>query len=494
MEKILKVHTINQHIVESEYAVRGAIVMRAEEHAKMLELQKKEGQEKRFLPFDEIVYCNIGNPQSLKQPPLTYFRQYLSLLQYPTLMAPENEHIVSQLYPKDVLERARKAMPMIGHSVGAYTHSQGLPFVRRSIAEFIERRDGFPCDPNNIFLYDGASPAVQSILKLLIRKPNDGIMIPIPQYPLYSATVRLLNGCQVHYYLNEESDWSLSVDELKRSYEEALKKDVEIRALVIINPGNPTGQVLTEDNMKQIVQFCHEKRLVLMADEVYQENVYIKERKPFVSFKKVLKSMGEEYNDFELFSFHSISKGFVGECGQRGGYLEAVNIDADVRQQLYKVSSISLCPNVSGQLLMEVMVNPPQPGQQSYDTYVKERDAIYDSLKRRAEKLVSFLNTLEGVRCNPAEGAMYAFPQITIPPRAVEEAKKLGKKPDEFYAISLLDAAGVVVVPGSGFGQKDGTWHFRTTFLPPENQIENVLGKVAAFHSDFMNKWKWMVQ
>mmetsp|Transcript_7404 Transcript_7404/g.10258 ORF Transcript_7404/g.10258 Transcript_7404/m.10258 type:complete len:228 (+) Transcript_7404:3-686(+) len=227
-----------------------------------------------------------------------------------------------------------------------------------------------------------------------------------------------------------------------------------------------------------------------MADEVYQENVYIKERKPFVSFKKVLKSMGEEYNDFELFSFHSISKGFVGECGQRGGYLEAVNIDADVRQQLYKVSSISLCPNVSGQLLMEVMVNPPQPGQQSYDTYVKERDAIYDSLKRRAEKLVSFLNTLEGVRCNPAEGAMYAFPQITIPPRAVEEAKKLGKKPDEFYAISLLDAAGVVVVPGSGFGQKDGTWHFRTTFLPPENQIENVLGKVAAFHSDFMNKWK----
>jgi alanine transaminase len=154
------------------------------------------------------------------------------------------------------------------------------------------------------------------------------------------------------------------------------------------------------------------------------------------------------------------------------------------------------------------MVNPPSLGDESYSQYVEERDGIYNSLKRRAEKLTKFLNSLEGVTCNPSQGnthkakfylillcpfflsgAMYAFPQVCLSPKAVEAAKKAGKKPDDFYSIALLDETGVCVVPGSGFGQVDGTFHFRTTFLPSEAQIDSVMEKVAKFHSNFMKRY-----
>jgi len=290
--------------------------------------------------------------------------------------------------------------------------------------------------------------------------------------------------------LNEERDWATDITELERVYDESVAKGVTPRALVVINPGNPTGQVMSEDSMKAAIRFCKEKKVVLMADEVYQENVYIRDERPFRSFKKVMHSMEKEYHGLEMFSFHSISKGFLGECGHRSGYVEITNIDEEVKAQMYKLSSILLCPNTSGQLLMECMVDPPKEGEESYSLYIKERDEIYDSLKRRAQKLTTFLNTLEGVTCNSAEGAMYAFPQIRLPDRAVAAAKKAGKKPDDFYAIQLLDATGVVVVPGSGFGQKDNTLHFRTTFLPPEHQIQGVMERLSKFHAAFMQQYR----
>jgi len=164
--------------------------------------------------------------------------------------------------------------------------------------------------------------------------------------------------------------------------------------------------------------------------------------------------------DVELASFHSISKGFVGECGQRSGYVEIVNFDQEVIDQLYKLASVQLCSNTAGQVLMEVMVNPPKEGEESYKLYASERDAIYESLKRRALKLASFFNSLDGMSCNHSEGAMYLFPQIRLPKKFITEANQLKKQPDTLYAIQLLENTGICVVPGSGFGQKDGTYHF----------------------------------
>jgi len=244
------------------------------------------------------------------------------------------------------------------------------------------------------------------------------------------------------------------------------------------------------ENMMEVIKFCYERRLVLLADEVYQENVYIGERRPWHSFKKVLRSMGSQYSEFELFSFHSVSKGFLGECGHRGGYLEVVSIDSEVKAQLYKLSSLQLCPNTVGQVLVDVMVNPPQEKDGScYVLYIEERDRILRSLKSRAERVTRTLNTLENVTCLAAEGAMYAFARLHLPAHAVEVAKTVNKAPDTFYCLQLLDATGICVVPGSGFGQRDGTFHFRTTFLPPEEQIERVLEKIQKFNSQFMKQY-----
>jgi len=374
--------------------------------------------------------------------------------------------------------------------MGAYSHSKGITFVREDIAKFIEKRDGFPSNPDHIFLFNGASPAVQDTIKLIVRGPKDGVMIPIPQYPLYSGTLGLLGARQVGYYLTEEKNWGLGFKDLEKSYLDAKKDGTDVRALVVINPGNPTGGVLTEADMIEVIKFCKEKNLVLLADEVYQENVYVKSTKKFHSFKKVLRELGKDYNDVQLFSFHSVSKGVTGECGQRGGYVEITNLPEDVIAQIYKVASISICPNTPGQILVDLMVNPPKPGEESHPLWEKETQEMYESLKRRATKLVKFFNTMEGVSCQNAEGAMYLFPQITIPSKAVEEAKKNSKSPDTFYCLELLENTGLCVVPGSGFGQRDGTWHFRTTFLPLEKDIDAVCTKFEKFHKKFMLKYK----
>lgn len=173
-----------------------------------------------------------------------------------------NHPQVATIYPKDAIERARwilSSMQPTDPSTGAYSSSQGYPFVRKIVADFIAKRDGYAACADDIFLTDGASPAVQKVLALLVKNETDGIMIPIPQYPLYSATIPLVGATQVDYYLKETDNWGLSKQELERSWQEAKSRGVSPKAVVVINPGNPTGQCLNEGNIKEIVAFCEER-------------------------------------------------------------------------------------------------------------------------------------------------------------------------------------------------------------------------------------------
>jgi alanine transaminase len=409
-----------------------------------------------------------------------------SLCDYPELLKPENEAAVLQLYPEDAIQRAKTLLHNIG-SVGAYSHSKGVPFIRENVAHFIERRDGFKANPENIFLTQGASEGVQTILQLMTENSQTGIMIPIPQYPLYSATLALVDAAPVPYYLNEEKGWEMDVKELERAVKEARQTGIQVRALVVINPGNPTGQCLAEENIRNIIQFCYKERIVILADEVYQTNYYRPHHRPFHSFKKVLMSMNIPQ---ELFSFHSISKGMVGECGRRGGFFECTHIDEGVMEQLYKMASISICPNVHGQIMVDLMTNPPVRGDPSHPQYKAEVNSIYESLGRRSDKLASCFNGLEGVTCNSADGSMYLYPRIRLPPKAIAAAEKVNMQPDVFYAMAMLEETGVCVVPGSGFGQAPGTYHFRSTFLPEEHLFDAFCHGLERFHASFMNKYK----
>ena len=445
---------LSDAVINTYYAVRGPIVARAQQ----LENTGKE-----------IIYCNIGNPQALKQKPLTFVRNTLAACEQPELLKSPNIDLM-----EDAKEKAHYILEQSKHGLGAYSESKGLRFVRKAIADFIISRDSFNgveqnADFENIYLTDGASKGVQAALTLLIAKKNDGILIPIPQYPLYSATITLYGGQQIGYYLDEESGWSLDEQMLEDAIQQALAKGIHARAIVVINPGNPTGGVLTENNIRMVIHFAKRHNLTILADEVYQENIY-KPGARFISFAHVMTSMKEK--KVSLFSFHSVSKGFFGECGHRGGYMEVRNVPPEVIDQITKLQSISLCANLPGQILAYLMVSPPKPQDPSFQQFADERSAILTELAKRAKMLEEGLNSISGYHCQPIYGAMYAFPSITLPP---------GKSDDD-YCMALLEQTGVCVVAGSGFGQKPGTAHFRTTILPPTEQIEKVIDALERFH------------
>jgi len=469
---MLSLENINPKLLQAQYAVRGAIVQRAEE-------LEKAGQ--------KIIYCNIGNPQALGQKPLTYIRQTLSLLEYPELLQSQG------LYPEDIINEAKSILNRHPHGIGAYTQSTGILFIREAIAKFINERDGIKTDPEHIMLTDGASKGVQSIIYSLLKNEKDGIMIPIPQYPLYSATLSLYGGKQINYFLDEDNNWSLNLEDLETSISQAKEQGINPVAIAVINPGNPTGAVLNPENIKMIIEFAQKHSIAILADEVYQENIYTEGGK-FHSFSKIMQDAG--ITDVSLFSFHSVSKGYLGECGHRGGYLEMRNVPQDVLAQLTKLQSINLCSNVSGQLVTYLMINPPKPGEQSYDLYNQEKTEILSSLHKRAQILSDGMNSIEGVSLQIPQGAMYAFVKVELPEDSSIDLNNLSEsekaayygKINMDYCLALLEETGICVVPGSGFGQKEGSYHFRITFLPPLEEIEALVEKFRVFHMNYISR------
>ncbi|KFY43042.1 hypothetical protein V495_04202 [Pseudogymnoascus sp. VKM F-4514 (FW-929)] len=388
----LNIDNINPHVRKAEYAVRGELAVKSEAYRAQL-----ASGDAKDLPFDDVISANIGNPQQLDQKPITFFRQVLSLLEYPPLLEKEDVLLNQLGYKKDVIERAKWLLSQVG-SVGAYSASTGPQGIRESIAKFIENRDGHPADPASIYLSAGASSGVNTLLHVICAGPKTGVLVPIPQYPLYTATLSLLDATCVPYYLDEANHWSTSVDSINsalatakepsRNRRRKAKKKSTVasgpqsprerrttfRAIAIINPGNPTGASLSYEDIESVIDLAAKQHLVILADEVYQTNVFIGK---FHSFKAVLRDMQKKspgkYDTVELVSLHSVSKGIVGECGHRGGYFELCGFDPEVVAQIYKFVSISLCAPVIGQCLVELMVHPPVEGEPSYDLYKSER-------------------------------------------------------------------------------------------------------------------------
>jgi aspartate/methionine/tyrosine aminotransferase len=165
------------------------------------------------------------------------------------------------------------------------------------------------------------------------------------------------------------------------------------RAIVVINPGNPTGNVLRRHDVEDIIKICYENNILIMADEVYQMNIYDPDL-PFYSFRKVMAEMGEPYSSsVELISMHSVSKGLMGECGLRGGFFETHNLDEYASEMLYKLKSIELCANSIGQVATHLMVDPPRDGRESDNCvklYRSQRNAIKDGMADRAAMLTRY--------------------------------------------------------------------------------------------------------
>jgi alanine transaminase len=228
---------------------------------------------------------------------------------------------------------------------------------------------------------------------MLIANPRSGILIPIPQYPLYTATLAGNSGVGIPYHLDEEAEWATSAPDIEVAIENAVRDGITPKALVVINPGNPTGALLDEATMQNVVRLCERHNLVLLADEVYQTNLHMRATHPFSSFKKVVRALG---SSISLVSFHSISKGVTGECGRRGGYFECTNLSDEVLALIYKLVSVLLCPPLSGQIGVDCMVRPPRPGDASYALWKEETDATHAALAQRTKTMSERLNALPG--------------------------------------------------------------------------------------------------
>ena len=263
----------------------------------------------------------------------------------------------------------------------------------------------------------GASGGVNALLHIICSKPETGVLVPMPQYPLYTASLSLLNARCVPYFLDESKAWGTDINEIRSAIKKARAEGTDVRAIVIINPGNPTGASLSRSDMNDVLEIAAHEKLVVMADEVYQTNVFEGE---FVSFKKALrelqKTKPDTFDNVELVSFHSISKGTLGECGHRGGYFELVGFDEQVVQQIYKFVSIQLCPPVIGQCLVEMMVNPPRKGDPSYGLYREEYDNIVKDLTHKAFALYDAFCEMEGVECQRPQVCYFSIPCIQYSP------------------------------------------------------------------------------
>lgn len=495
---------IPNRILDIEYAVRGMVPIRAKEIEGEMEADPSK------YPFDKLIFCNIGNPLQVGLKPVTFVRQVLScywakLQQSDAKFPSDVEKLVDSIISK--------------HKIGAYSESRGMKVIQDICLKWINKRDNLNVQ-SQCFITNGASTGINSLFELfmdsetaaevdcfnleaanvnnsvnsILSNQNDkthfaplknGVFLPIPQYPLYSATIVKLGGEVIPYYLKEAEEWAIPSDaELEKLYMDSLKNGVHPKSLVIINPGNPTGSLASREDLIRLLKFSEKRKLVVFADEVYQDNIWTVNE----SFHSCREIMYTEKIDITCASFHSTSKGFYGECGVRGGLMVLENVPTDSLAVLDKLVSVGLCSNVSGQMAMAALCSLPEEGDESYPQFIKEKTETLVSMKEKAEYLYKEFNTIENVKCNMPKGALYLFPNITMTKNVIKKAAAAGLKPDVYYCIKMLESTGIVCVPGSGFKQEPGTFHFRITILPQLNDLIKGMKAFKEFHARILSE------
>uniref|UniRef100_A0A3Q3M986 alanine transaminase n=1 Tax=Mastacembelus armatus TaxID=205130 RepID=A0A3Q3M986_9TELE len=409
-------------------------------------------------PFKTVTDVSSGDPHRAGIAPISFVRQVLAVCLYPELL--KNNSL-----PLDVRQRAQRLLgACAGGSVGSYSVScYGLPHVQKSVAEFITRRDdGVSSHPEDIIFFNGSQKAVSLILYLMACREGEtqtGVLTPIPCPHNLPSLMDEVGVKLLPYQLTEERGWAVDLHELQRALN-AARGHCNPRAIYISNPGNPTGHVQDRETIEKVIEFAAAEGLILLAEEVYQDSVYGQD-KEFVSYKKVLFEMGQKFSEtVELISFHSISTACMGECGLRGAYVEVINMDPAVKLHIGNMQG-PFSPPVLPQLALDIMVNPPTPGDPSYKTYAQEILKIQTVLSQNAQRACEFLNGLPGVSCQPAMAGVFLYPRVHFPPRMTEEAEMSGVAADVFYCQTFLEEEGVCLGAGCENGQDGQSYLFR---------------------------------
>lgn len=329
-----------------------------------------------------------------------------------------------------------------------YSPSEGRLDLREAIARKEKKVNDVDISASDVLITEGISEGIQMILAALVEK-GDEILFPGPTYPPYISYTRFFDGKPVSYETVEEQAWHPNIDDLRS------KITKKTRAIVVINPNNPTGSVYTRKELKSILDIAGEHNLPVISDEIYDQLVYEKE---FVSVANIAK-------DVPVIGLNGLSKVYS-MTGLRLGYMYFKGEDKqleDLRLGVEKECRIRICANTPVQIAAATALNGPQD-------FVK---GIVEKMKQRRDFSWKRLNEMDGVSTSKPEGAFYIFPKI--------EGVGTTWKTDMEFVVDLLRATGVLIVNGSGFDPVYGKGHARAVFLPPITELEEAFNAMEAF-------------
>lgn len=387
---------VSNRTSEVEYAIRDIIV-----HAREYE---KSGR--------QIIYLNIGDPvkYDFKTP----------------------DHI------------KRALIDSVSHDFNYYTDSEGLYELREAIVEK-ESRKGLSVTAEDVLVTNGVSEGLDMTMASIVE-PNTEVLMPGPYYPPYASYVKFYGGRPVEFKLTPDG---------KPDLEDLISKITpRTRALCIISPNNPTGEVFDHKSLKQLVDIAAEHSLYIICDEIYDSLVFDGE---FTGIGKVAK-------DSPVILLNGFSKVYL-MTGWRCGYI-CMNSNCskleNIRNNIPKLARVRISTNLPVQKAAIAALRGPQD----------HIPMMVSKLRRRRDLVVKRLNQISSISCNVPKGAFYAFPKINLSSRW---------KNDKHFVLDLLNETGVLTVHGSGFGSNFGTDHFRIVYLPQEQILDEAMDKLEHF-------------
>ncbi len=352
--------------------------------------------------------------------------------------------------PDEILKHVIHNLP----TAQGYSDSQGIYPARVAVAQYYQQRGIRGADADDVYIGNGVSELILMALQGLLNT-DDEVLVPMPDYPLWTAAVNLAGGKAVHYLCDVQQDWTPALDDIKA------KISNKTRAIVLINPNNPTGAVYSPAFLRELLEVARQHKLVVMSDEIYDKVLY--DGTEHVSTAALAE-------DLVMLTFGGLSKNYR-IAGFRIGWLfisGAKKLAKNYIEGLNILASMRLCANVPCQHAVQTALG----GYQSINELIIPGGRLYEQMDL-AHRLV---NEIDGVSCMRPKGAMYLFPKLDL--------KKFKIKDDELFVLDFLRQHKVLLVHGRAFNwpQPD---HFRIVTLPHKDQLRQAIGKLAQFLASY---------
>ena len=339
-------------------------------------------------------------------------------------------------------------------SAQGYCESKGLFSARKAIVQHYQAQGIFAVDIEDVYIGNGVSELIVMAMQGLLNT-DDEVLIPSPDYPLWTAAANLAGGKAVHYRCDEEADWFPDLDDIKN------KISSRTRAIVLINPNNPTGAVYSEELLLQVIELCRQHDLILFTDEIYDKILY-DEAKHIPAARLS--------DDILTITFNGLSKAYRAAGFRVGWMMLSGNLKAakSYIEGLEMLASMRLCANVPNQHAIQTALG----GYQSINELILpngrltiQRDAVYE-----------LLNQIPGISCKKPKGALYAFPKLDI--------KKFNLRDDERLVLDLLKRKKILLVQGTAFNWPEPD-HLRVVFLPHKEDLTKAISEFGEFLEDY---------